>query len=288
MATELNKALSAAILRLLKPLVRILLRNGVSYGAFSDLVKRVFVDVARDEFDVEGRKQTDSRVSVITGLTRKEVARIKKLDAPDDSITQQEYNRAARVISGWLRDQRYTAVDGSPAVLPFETNGKGNGKINGNGNSNGASFSELVKAYSGDMTARSILDELLRVGAVERDQEGNVHLLVSAYVPKGSEAGKLHILGSDVALLIGTIDHNLHRTEEQPRFQRKVAYDNLPVEALPQLRKLTNEYSQTLLQEIDRYLSQQDRDVHPDVKGTERKHAGIGIYYFEEDVPEEK
>lgn len=286
MTTELNKALSAAILRLLKPLVRILLRNGVSYGAFSDLAKRVFVDVARDEFGVEGRKQTDSRVSVITGLTRKEVARIKKLDAPDDSIAEQEYNRAARVISGWLRDQRYIAADGSPAVLPFDGNGKPNGKLNGNGN--GASFSELVKTYSGDMTARSILDELLRVGAVERDQDGKVRLLVSAYVPQGSDAGKLHILGSDVALLIGTIDHNLHQSGEQPRFQRKVAYDNLPAEALPQLRKLTNEYSQTLLQEIDRYLSQQDRDVHPDVQGTGRKHAGIGIYYFEEDLPEEK
>jgi hypothetical protein len=88
--------------------------------------------------------------------------------------------------------------------------------------------------------------------------------------------------------LIGTIDHNLHDEQEQPRFQRKVAYDNLPVEALPQLRKLANEYSQTVLQEIDRYLAQQDRDVHPDVQGTGRKHAGIGIYYFEEDVLEEK
>lgn len=282
MTVELNKALSAAILRLLKPLVRILLRNGVSYGAFSDLAKRVFVDVARDEFGVEGRKQTDSRVSVITGLTRKEVARIKKLDAPDDSGAAQEYNRAARVISGWLRDQRYLLADGTPAPLPFD----GNGKNGGNGGQ--VSFSELVKTYSGDMTARSILDELIRVGAVERDQDGKIRLLVSAYVPKGSDAGKLHILGSDVALLIGTIDHNLHNTEEQPRFQRKVAYDNLPAEALPQLRKLANEYSQALLQEIDRYLAQQDRDVHPDVQGAGRKHAGIGIYYFEEDLPEEK
>jgi len=286
MTSELNRALSAAILRLLKPLVRILLRNGVPYGAFSDLTKRVYVDVARDEFGVDGRKQTDSRVSVITGLTRKEVARIKKIDAPDDSVAEQEYNRAARVISGWLRDTRYTAADGMPMVLPFDGNGKSNGTINGNGN--GASFSELVKTYSGDMTARSILDELLRVGAVERDQDGKIRLLVSAYVPKGSDAGKLHILGSDVALLIGTIDHNLHNTTEQPRFQRKVAYDNLPAEALPQLRKLTNEYSQAMLQEIDRYLAQQDRDVHPDVQGTGRKNAGIGIYYFEEDLPQEK
>jgi hypothetical protein len=273
MATSVNKALSAAILRLLRPLVRVLLRNGVSYNGFADLAKWVFVDVAAKEFGVPGRKQSDSRISVVTGLTRKEVARIKGIDTPDDSDAEQQYNRAARVIGGWLRDRRFSDQAGSAALLPFDGQD---------------SFSELVKAYSGDMTARSILDELLRVGAVERNQEGMIRLLVSAYVPVGSDAGKLHILGSDVALLIGTIDHNMHEAQEQPRFQRKVAYDNLPLEALPKLRALTDEHAQGLLQVIDRYLSQQDRDINPGVQGTGRKHAGIGIYYFEEDAPEEK
>jgi len=271
--TPLNKALSAAILRLLRPLVRVLLRNGISYSGFADLAKWVFVDIAAKEFGVSGRKQTDSRISVITGLTRKEVARIKGIDTPDDTAAEQQYNRAARVIGGWLRDRHFTDSDGTPAMLAFDGN---------------ASFSELVRIYSGDMTARSILDELLRVGAVERNQDGKIRLLVSAYVPKGSDAGKLHILGSDVALLIATIDHNLHEAQEQPYFQRKVAYDNLPAEAIPKLRELTHEHAQALLQEIDRYLSQQDRDINPAIQGTGRKHAGIGIYYFEEDVPEEK
>jgi len=273
METAINKALSAAILRLLRPLVRILLRNGVSYNGFADLAKWMFVDVAAKEFGVPGRKQSDSRISVVTGLTRKEVARIKGIDTPDDADAEQQYNRAARVIGGWLRDRRFSDSSGSPSLLPFDGHN---------------SFSELVKAYSGDMTARSILDELLRVGAVERNQEGMIRLIVSAYVPVGSDAGKLHILGSDVALLIGTIDHNMHENKQQPRFQRKVAYDNLPEEALPKLRELANQHGQALLQDIDRYLSQQDRDTNPDIKGTGRKHAGIGIYLFEEDAPEEK
>jgi hypothetical protein len=201
------------------------------------------------------------------------VARIKGIDTPDDTAAEQQYNRAARVIAGWLRDRRFTESDGSPASLAFDGN---------------ASFSELVRIYSGDMTARSILDELLRVGAVERNQDGKIRLLVSAYVPKGSDAGKLHILGSDVALLIATIDHNLHEVRDQPYFQRKVAYDNLPADAIPKLRELTHEHAQALLQEIDRYLSQQDRDINPAAQGVGRKHAGIGIYYFEEDVPEDK
>jgi len=273
MEAPFNKALSAAILRILRPLVRVLLRNGVSYNGFADLAKWVFADVARKEFGVPGRKQSDSRISVVTGLTRKEVARIKGIDAPDDTEAEQQYNRAARVIGGWLRDRRFNDRNGKPAILPFDGQD---------------SFSDLVKAYSGDMTARSILDELLRVGAVERSQEGIIRLLVSAYVPMGSDAGKLHILGSDVALLIGTIDYNMHEIQHQTRFQRKVAYDNLPEEALPKLRELANEHGQALLQEIDLYLSQQDRDINPEIKGTGRKHAGLGIYLFEEDASEEK
>ncbi|HEY9148836.1 MAG TPA: DUF6502 family protein, partial [Gammaproteobacteria bacterium] len=85
MSTEINKTLAAASLRLLRPLVRILLRNGVSYGAFADWVKWVFVDVADKEFALPGRKQTVSRVSVITGLSRKEVSRVQQLEAADDS-----------------------------------------------------------------------------------------------------------------------------------------------------------------------------------------------------------
>ena len=273
MEKTFNKAIAAAILRLLRPLIRVLLRNGISYGAFADLAKLVFVDVASKEFAVPGRKQSVSRVSVLTGLTRKEVARIKGITAPSDSGEDRQYNRASRVISGWLRDRRFTTADGSCAPLSFDGE---------------ASFSELVRSYSGDMTARAILDELLRVGAVEQDQHGRIRLLNAGYIPKCSDTAKLHILGSDVALLIDTIDHNIHQLEEQPRFQRKVAYDNLPAEALPKLRELTQEHAQTILSEIDRYLSQQDRDINPSVQGSARKHAGIGIYYFEEDMPEEK
>ncbi len=95
------KPLSAAVLRLLWPLVRILLRNGVSYRTFSDLIKWVYVDVAGKEFGIKGRKQSASRVSVITGLSRKEVTRMRQLPRPDDHVSAEKYNRAARVIAAW-------------------------------------------------------------------------------------------------------------------------------------------------------------------------------------------
>jgi hypothetical protein len=82
---------------------------------------------------------------------------------------------------------------------------------------------------------------------------------------------------------LSTIDYNLQQNSQTPRFQRKVAYNNLPKEALPQFRKLSAEKAQALLIELDRFLAKQDRDINPDVKGTGRKQAGMGIYYFEQD-----
>jgi len=262
------KLLSAAVLRLLRPLVRILLRNGVSYSTFSDFVKWVYVDVAGKEFGIEGRKQSTSRVSVITGLSRKEVMRVRKLPKPDDSASTERYNRAARVIAAWRRDRNFLDAEGQPAPLPMA--------------GSDVSFSELVKRFSGDVPVRATLDELIRVGAVERLEDGSVSLLTRTYIPERSDADKLHILGTDVAHLMSTFDHNLKSDPIGPFFQRKVAYDNLPDEVLPGFRKHSAKKAQTLLESLDRWLAQRDRDVTPTVKGTGRNNAGIGIYYFEE------
>ncbi len=269
MNDEIRKTLSAAILKLLRPLIRLLLRNGLTYGDFADLSKWVFMDVAAREFCIPGRKQSISRVSVITGLTRKEVSRLQKITTPDDSAIAHQYNRAARVISGWLRDKNFHDKKGHPADLLFES-----GKH---------SFSELVKKHSGDIPPRAILDELLRVGTVAMDEKNRIQLLTDGFVPRTGEKDKLHILGTDVQFLLHTIDYNLQQKSQTPRFQRKVAYNNLPNEALPQFRKLSAEKAQALLIELDRFLAKQDRDINPDVKGTGRKQAGVGIYYFEQD-----
>jgi hypothetical protein len=268
MKAQVTKALSAAITTLLRPLVRLLLRNHVPYRTFADLAKRVYVDVATEEFGIPGRKQSKSRVSVITGLSRKEVLRVKRLPAPSDLGAVERYNRAARVIAGWVRDRRFGDESGQPTDLPFE------GET--------VCFRELVKTYSGDAPARAVLDELVRVGVVERTPDGRIQLLERSFIPKTGEIDKIGILGVDAADLIGTIDHNILRPET-PFFQRKVSYDNLPSEALPELKKLAGEQAQTLLEHLDRWMSERDRDVNPLVPGTGRVRAGIGIYYFQED-----
>ncbi len=267
-SNSVNQVLSSAVARLLRPLVRVLLSNGFSFKSFVELARRTYVDVAMSELAIPGKKQTASRVSILTGLTRKEVQRILKKDAALETTTGERYNRAARVITGWVRDSQFTDAGGEPAVLPVEDATKG--------------FNTLVRRYSGDMPARAVLDELLRVGAVERASDGRIRLLARAYVPRASQLDKLGILGTDVADLIHTIDHNLEKSSSDPRFQRKVMYDNLPKEVIEEFRALSAKQSQQLLEQLDAWLAKRDRDVSPTTKGTGRVRAGIGVYYFEE------
>lgn len=275
MSTDVRTALTDAVLRLLRPLARILLRNGFSYGDFADLAKWVFVDVAARELTLPERKQSASRIAIITGLTRKEVSHLLK-EAGDahGALAERQYNRAARVLTGWIRDSRFLGADGQPAVLPVE--------------GDGASFAALVREHSGDMPVRAILDELVRVGAVTEAPPGQVCLLERAYVPRTGETDKLHILGTDSALLLETIDHNLRHGGSDPRFQRKVSYDNLPAAALPELRRLSAEKGQQLLEELDAYLARHDRDANPGAQGEGRWQAGVGVFYFARDLSEER
>jgi hypothetical protein len=269
---EHDDALTPAIERLLEPLVQLMMRNGLAHGAFSEIAKRVYVRVAREEGRIAGRKQTISRMSILTGLTRKDVARLSKPAEDMHPHDSAGYNRAARVITGWIRDERFTDEQGEPR--PLEIDGDGD------------DFSELVRAFSGDMPPRAVLDELERVGAVERDGDGRVTLEVRAYLPRSGEAEKLGILGADVAGLISTIRHNLDDQDQDPYFQRKVFYDNLPQDCLSELKDLTAKHGQELLERLDRWMAEHDLDANPQPGATGGGRAGIGVYYFQENDEE--
>ena len=251
--------------------MRILLQHRVPYDAFADLAKWMYTDVASKEFAIPGRKQTISRVSVLTGLNRKEVDRVQKLPPPTDEESAHEYNRAAKVVTGWVRDYPMEGTPSGTAPLPME---------------GAQSFSTLVRRYSGDMPVRAVLDELLRLGAIRRTADGEVELLHRHYLPPQGETRKLVYLGHDTSDLISTIAHNLNATPDQTFLQRKVYYDNIPVEHLAQIRQAARAHGEPMLDALASEFSRHDRDINPAVEGTQRMRAVVGIYYYEEPIPE--
>jgi hypothetical protein len=265
-----TQLLTQALSQLLRPVIRIALRYGFAYNSFSELVKRLYVEVANTDFVEKGQKQTVVRASVLTGINRKDVKRINGLPPVNESGVDESFNRSVRVTSGWLRDKDFRDKKGDPDALPFD------GVKN--------SFSELVRRYSGDMSARVLADELLRVEAIEYTRHGDLRLTSRGYIPGGGEVDKLKFLGTDVRDLIETIDHNMTHAAEQSRVQRKVAYINFPEKHLPKFRELNDELSQHMLEQLNKWLAAHDKPKSTDIK----VRVGVGIYQFEEAPNDDK
>ncbi|MEO7338774.1 MAG: DUF6502 family protein, partial [Caldimonas sp.] len=262
-----TSALYGAVTRLLRPLVRLLLRHAVPFAAFQELAKRVYVEVAMQDFAIPGKKPSAARASILTGLTRKDVQRLLATPESDGVESTERYNRAARVLSGWLRDATFHDAAGRPRALSTD---------------DPQDFPLLARLHSGDMPARAVLDELLRVGAVQRRDDGLVEPLTRAYVPLRSSTDKLQILGADVADLIDTIDHNLQEGGADPRFQRKVMYQRIRTDELPSFQARSDAMCQALLEQLDAWLAEHDIDAPTERADLPHARVGIGIYYFEE------
>jgi hypothetical protein len=156
---------SSEEVKILRPLIRSRLKNGISYKTFTEFIKWLFIDIAAKEFRIDGRKQSDSRISVITGLSRKEVKRIREILQSERSATEENYNRAIRVIYGWLSESDLKKNKKIKKEIPVY--------------GNGFTFDTLVRRYSGDVPTRAVLDELVRIGAIKKISNNRVRLVTS-------------------------------------------------------------------------------------------------------------
>lgn len=256
-----------AVYRVVRPLADMLQRRGVAVGEFMQVVKRAFVDSAATSLELEGEKATTSRIAIQVGLTRKDVASIRRspLTKPDLS----RYSRVNRVISGWMSDSTFQDLKQRPAVL-VESGVE-------------PSLQTLISKYSGDMPFNSMKEELLRSGAIEQRGRDLWELVTPAYLSTNDDEETWRILGDDVGLLMQTIGHNF-LSPDDPFFQRKVSYDNVPQEYVEQFRRMAAYENQQLLLRLNAWLSDHDRDSNKAIKGSERRRVGVGVYYFENAV----
>lgn len=265
MPETIQTAVRSAILRLLQPLVRILLRHGMAYGTFAELARKAYVEEGFTHVSNSGRRATISSVSALTGLTRKETKRLLELDIHAGHDSEQRYNRAIRVVSGWLADPRFHDSGGEPLSLPIEGEN---------------SFASLVKDYSGDIPPAAMLGVLEASHTVSRHGD-SVHLQERAYMPSHTPVERIHILGRDPAELISTISHNLSAEKPARVFQRKVSNPAIREDALEAFHDMANRKSQELLEDYHRWLSAHEVDAD-DPEAGKPHYVAVGIYYFDD------
>jgi hypothetical protein len=261
----MHESLQKAVTKVLSPLVRLLLRHGVSHAEFANWAKQAYVIAASNHFGIDGKPPTVSRIAIVTGINRKEVKRIRELPS-DVNTGVSKHNRAVRVVTGWLQDQEFQNSRGQPRTLKY-----GDPED---------SFNQLVKRYGGDVPARAMLDELERVGTVKH-VNGKISLLQKGYIPHQSEAALLDIFSTSATDLLSTLEHNLLRTDQR-RLQMSVAYDDVTTEGREKFRKLSAEEGLKLLRSLDRSLSRHDRDANPKASGDGSHRVGLGLYWIED------
>lgn len=257
-----NSILVDAVMKILRPLARVLLRNGVACGSLEELVRKAYVDEAFRMASRNHGKVTVSAVSAQTGLSRKEVKRLKETESLEDGALEQKYNRAIRVISGWVNDPDYLDEDGKSKTLEID--------------GEQASFASLVKKYSGDVTTVAMLERLDSAGCIKL-LNNSVMLIKHAYVPGEDSAEIVRIFGADTNELMSTIDHNLVCNDNDKRFQRKVSTSVLDKKAVNEFVNLSNQRSQALLEELDAWIAQHETTADDE----NACYVSVGVYYFE-------
>lgn len=263
---QIKDTILGAFRQLLRPLVRILLRHGISYGEYSETAKTVFVEVASKDFRLSSKKQTISRVSILTGLTRKEVSRITDDLADRRGASNANLNRVGRVLAGWHQDPDFTGPYGLPLELDIEASP--------------FSFIELVKRYSGDIPPKAMLDELKRVGAVTVVAGTRVRVLTRSYIPTQEDPASVQFMGVALRDLAETLDYNLDADRTGGYFERRVwAPLGIDPRDMPEFDALVHEKGQQFLETLDNYLTNKETESEQ-IPRDKKISVGVGVYLF--------
>lgn len=260
-------AIVTAITYMLRPLVRLLLINNITYPAFCDLLRSAYVKTADEEFRLTSKPQTDSRISLLTGIHRREVSRLR--NEPETPIDlAQPASMSALLLTIWSGNPEYLDDQGQPIPLDRLAS-KGGGR----------SFEALVQSVSKDFRPRVVLDEWLRQGVVTLDNDDRVHLSADAFVqPQGVEE-KVYYFGQNTHDHLAAAVHNL-AGNEPPFLERCVYYDKLSPESVKELAEYSRVVGMRALHAINKRAAELQKRDHGQPDAVHR--SNFGIYNFSE------
>ena len=262
MATRSTTVLNA-VLRMLKPVAALLLRNGVAYPAFAAAVKAVFLEAARDELRRAGQKQTDSAVSLLSGVHRRDVRTLGRLAQPEEAADE-PLNLASQVVGRWLSDPAYVDGEGQPRALARY--------------GDAPSFDALVAATSGDIRARAILAELERLG-IARLEDGTVRLLEPGFVPREGFDEGMALLRDNLHDHIAAAAQNV--SGEGNFLEQSVYVDQLTAESAQHLHAVSARIWRQAFRTVMREAQARFDEDQARAPADQRVHrARFGAYFY--------
>ena len=272
-----NLRLLAAFRFLIVPLVRILLRNGITFNEISEVIKGAYARVAATDFEVSGRPMSYSRISITTGLARREIERVLGNEDRLRRALESNASRIANVLQGWHNDPEFMGPYGIPRDLSFERETDG-----------GPCFGDLVARYAADVSPQLMLDELMRVNAARVSEEsGMISVLKRTYIPEQMAPELIEVFARGVRRYVETIDHNLR--EQDPtrrRFERWVFPDyGIREEDWVPFNDLIRDRLQEVIEDLETQFVL-FRKPREDVDKT--LSVGVGLYLYKDDLADDR
>jgi hypothetical protein len=268
-AVVIKQQVLAACRHLLVPLVRVLLRNGVTWAEFADLGKETFVEVARRDYGIQGRPTNNSRVAMLTGLSRREVTRVRDVLIGEAPAAEPRASRVAQVLSGWHLDAEFLDAAGQPAVL----------------SASGAerSVEALLKRYAGDLPHGAFLKELQQLGLVEKAGKQGFRVLARDYVRSAADPDIVRQLGVALHDHAATLAHNVDaERSEPPRFEGMATTPRLAPRYARAFAEFAAQRAQALLEEIDAWLARHEVKGKQDSGDAGGVRMGLGAYLIKD------
>lgn len=260
--------------RVLAPVVRVMLAHEITLPMAIELLKRVFVEVAERDFKLDQKASTDSRISLITGVHRKDVKRLRELPDVQTNLPP-KISLSSQIVAAWLTAPEWLDTHGQP--LPLTRFGSADGK---------ATFEALVASISQDIRPRSVLDEWLRLGVVTINENDEVVLVSNAFVPKDGLKEKLAYYGHNLGDHAAAAADNV-LTQNSPWFERSVHHNGLSEEQIEQLRGRAAELGMQILTSLHT-MAEAEHETTAEETGNGAGHSRrftCGVYFYSTDDP---
>ena len=265
MSIETPSAITSALEHCLKPIARLCIHFGIDHRSLSELLKSAFVSVAKEEFKVNGKSQTDSRIALLTGVHRKDVRRL--LGRVPEKSTGRQQSLISKLIAQWLTTPEFIDQDGAPKPIPRNPHPDYK-----------TSFISLAETLTNDIHPRALIDECINRGIIKLTDDGMVHLIVESLTPADDIDEKAYLFGQNIHDHISAAEYNLNGGH-QPFLDTFVCHQGLTESDVKVIATAARKAAMNALKQVNvKTMQQKEQRIREVTTPEYRIHFGTFFY----------